>query len=171
MATKAKNKTNNERLHELVDASGLSQPEALKIFNIPFGARGYSFEAFKAFLVNPDSTKFRGLNDDLLAHAEKSFAKHTQKSALERGSRTLYFSKDGKIESTTLPTDLKTEGSKGLKLLNDVIEKIESTDHLLSGPQKMKVAWIKRKASKQDPATDWWPLIDRALNVQGEAIK
>jgi hypothetical protein len=170
MATKTKNKTNNERLRELVDESGLSQPEALKIFNIPFGARGYSFDAFISFLVNPDSTKFRRVDDDLIAHAEKSFSKYAQKSALERVPRTLYFCKDGKMESTTLSVDLKTEGDKGLKLLNDVIEKIESADHLLSGPQKMKVAWIRRMSAKLDTATDWWPLIDRALNIQRESI-
>jgi hypothetical protein len=67
--------TNNERLRELIDASGLSQPQALAIFNLGLCVAGYSLDAWKAFLVKPESKKFRPLKDDLLTHAEKSFAK------------------------------------------------------------------------------------------------
>ncbi|MBV8248476.1 MAG: hypothetical protein JO200_08485 [Comamonas sp.] len=70
-------KTSNERLRELVEASGLSQAAALAIFNIGLGPAAYSINTFKAFLVRPDSPKFRPLKDDLLAHAEKNFNKHT----------------------------------------------------------------------------------------------
>lgn len=69
-------KTNNERLRELVEASGLSQTAALAIFNIGMGPAAYSINTFKAFLVRPDSPKFRPLKDDLLAHAEKNFSEH-----------------------------------------------------------------------------------------------
>lgn len=69
-------KTNNERLRELVDASGLSQPAALAVFNLGLGPAAYSIHTFKAFLTHPDSPKFRKLKDDLLAHAEKNFKKN-----------------------------------------------------------------------------------------------
>lgn len=81
-------KTNNERLRELVDASGLSQPVALTIFNRGLGVAGYSFDTWKAFLVNPDSKKFRSLKDELLAHAEKNFDKHKRDTA-KQGTSTL----------------------------------------------------------------------------------
>lgn len=73
-------KTNNERLRELVDASGLSQPAALAIFNLGMGPAGYSINTFKAFLVRSDSPKFRPLKDELLAHAEKNFKQHVKSS-------------------------------------------------------------------------------------------
>ena len=68
--------TNNERLREIVNASGLTQPVALTVFNCGLGAAGYSLDAWKAFLVSAESAKFRPLKDELLAHAEKSFSKH-----------------------------------------------------------------------------------------------
>ncbi len=66
-------KTNNERFRELIAASGLSQPAALDVFNRGLGVAAYSINTLKAYLVRPDSTKFRALSDDLLAHAEKNF--------------------------------------------------------------------------------------------------
>jgi hypothetical protein len=68
-------KTNNERLRELIALSGLTQPMALTVFNRGLGVAGYSMDAWKAFLVKPESKKFRPLKNDLLAHAEKSFSK------------------------------------------------------------------------------------------------
>lgn len=68
-------KTNNERLREIINASGLTQPVALTIFNRGLGAAGYSLDAWKAFLVSAESAKFRPLKDELIAHAEKTFAK------------------------------------------------------------------------------------------------
>lgn len=65
---------NNARLRELIEGAGLSQPEALALFNKGLGPAGYSLDTWKAFLVNPDSKKFRPLKDKLLAHAEKVFA-------------------------------------------------------------------------------------------------
>lgn len=71
-------KSNNDRLRELVDASGLSQPAALAVFNLGLGPAAYSINTFKAFLVRADSPKFRPLKDELLAHAEKNFKQHVK---------------------------------------------------------------------------------------------
>lgn len=71
-------KSNNDRLRDLVEVSGLSQPAALAIFNIGLGPAAYSINTFKAFLVRPDSPKFRALKDELLAHAEKNFKQHVK---------------------------------------------------------------------------------------------
>jgi hypothetical protein len=68
-------KTNNKRLRDLVKGSGLSQPAALTIFNRGLGPAAYSVDTWKAFLVSPDSKKYRPLKDELLAHAEKAFSK------------------------------------------------------------------------------------------------
>ena len=70
-----KKQSNNERLRELVQHSGLTQPVALTVFNRGMGARPYSESAWKAFLSNPETSRFRELSDELLAHAEKQFAK------------------------------------------------------------------------------------------------
>jgi hypothetical protein len=72
--------TNNERLRELVEASGLTQTVALTVFNRGMGARPYSASAWKAFLSSPQTTRFRALSDELLEHAKKQFAK-LEKSA------------------------------------------------------------------------------------------
>ena len=66
-------KTNNERLRELVEASGLSQAAALAVFNRRLSAAGYSVSAWKAFFASPTTTRFRPLKDELLAHAEREF--------------------------------------------------------------------------------------------------
>lgn len=68
-------KTNNDRLRELIAEAGVTQPVALTIFNRGLGPAAYSMDTFKAFLVRPDSAKFRPLKDELLEHAEKQFAK------------------------------------------------------------------------------------------------
>ena len=70
-----KQQTNNERLRELVQNSGLTQPVALTVFNRGMGARPYSESAWKAFLSTPGTSRYRELSDELLAHAEKQFAK------------------------------------------------------------------------------------------------
>jgi len=66
---------NNERLRQLVEQAQLTQAAALKIFNRGLGAAGYSLSAWKAFLAQPDSVRFRPLSDELLRHAERVFAK------------------------------------------------------------------------------------------------
>lgn len=73
-------KSNNERLRELVNSTGLSQPVALTIFNRGLGPAAYSVDAWKAFLASPDAKKFRPLKDELLAHAEKVFKSVKQTS-------------------------------------------------------------------------------------------
>lgn len=71
--------TTNEKLRALVEASGLTQAVALTIFNRGLGPAAYSESAWKAFFVRPDSARFRPLKEDLLAHAEKEFAKLAKK--------------------------------------------------------------------------------------------
>lgn len=68
-------KTNNERLRELVEASGLTQAVALTVFNRGLGPAAYAESSWKAFFVRPDSPRYRPLKDELLAHAEKEFGK------------------------------------------------------------------------------------------------
>lgn len=68
-------KTNNERLRELVQETGLTQAVALTLFNRGLGPAAYSESAWKAFFSSPHTTRFRPFSDDLLAHAEKVFAK------------------------------------------------------------------------------------------------
>lgn len=80
--------SNNDRLRELIETSGLSQAKALTIFNQGLGVAGYSLDALKAFLVNPESKKFRPLKSKLLAHAETNFAKHREDIA-KQGTCTL----------------------------------------------------------------------------------
>lgn len=72
-------KTNNEKLRELVDASGLTHAVALTIFNRRLGPAAYSESAWKAFFVRSDSSRYRPLKDELLAHAQQEFAKLAKK--------------------------------------------------------------------------------------------
>jgi hypothetical protein len=65
----------NVRLRELIEAAGVTQVVALTIFNRGLGPAAYSIDTFKAFLVSPTASKFRPLKPELLAHAEKQFAK------------------------------------------------------------------------------------------------
>ena len=64
--------TNNERLRQLVESSGLTHVGALEVFNRGLGPAAYSPSTWKAFFVRPDSRRFRPLKDELLAHAEKT---------------------------------------------------------------------------------------------------
>lgn len=81
-------KTNNERLRDLIEGAGISQPAALTIFNQGLGPAAYSIDAWKAFLVKPDAKKFRPLNTKLLNHAEKVFAKAIKR--LDNGVQVPY---------------------------------------------------------------------------------
>jgi hypothetical protein len=72
--------TNNERLRELVEASGLTQAVSLTIFNRGLGTGAYSESAWKAYLSSPETTRFRRIGDDMLAHAEKQFAKISKRA-------------------------------------------------------------------------------------------
>ncbi len=73
-------RTNNQRLAELVDATGLSRAEALALFNAPLGPAGYSYEYWKGFFCDPASKRYKPLRDDLLTHAEKVFGKIVKRS-------------------------------------------------------------------------------------------
>ena len=66
-------KTNNQRLRELVEGAGLSHPVALTLFNRGLGARGLKESTWKGYFCDPATTRFRGFNDELMAHAEKAF--------------------------------------------------------------------------------------------------
>jgi hypothetical protein len=68
-------KSNNDRLRELVEGAGLTQPDALALFNRGLGPAAYAFESWRAFFVSPSKARFRPLNDGLLEHAEKVFRK------------------------------------------------------------------------------------------------
>ena len=72
--------SNNDRLRELIEEAGVTQPVALTIFNRGLGPAAYSWDTFKAFLVNSEAAKFRPLKDELLEHAEKQFAKVKKKA-------------------------------------------------------------------------------------------
>jgi hypothetical protein len=76
----SKQSTNNERLRELVEASGLTQAVSLTIFNRGLGTGAYSESAWKAYLSSPETTRFRRIGDDMLAHAEKQFAKISKRA-------------------------------------------------------------------------------------------
>lgn len=64
---------NNERLKELVQAAGLTQAAALERFNVGLGARPLSASTWKGYFCDHTTTRFRGLSDSLLQHAEKVF--------------------------------------------------------------------------------------------------
>ena len=65
---------------------------------------------------------------------------------------------------------MKIEGSQGFSMFNETISKIESSGHLLGKSHKLKLAALKRKAIQHDLFADWYPLIDRAFKIQGEAL-
>ena len=68
------NNTNNMRLRELIESSGLKQLDALALFNRGL-IKPYSVSAWKAFLADRDASRWRRFDDALLNHAEKIFAK------------------------------------------------------------------------------------------------
>ena len=53
-----KQQTTHERLRAPVEASGLTQAEALGLFNKPLGPAGYSLDYWKGFFCNPASKRF-----------------------------------------------------------------------------------------------------------------
>ena len=68
-----KRRSNNEKLRDLIKNAGLKQAAALAKFNQGLGPAAYSESAWKAFFASPETTRFRPLKDELLAHAEKVF--------------------------------------------------------------------------------------------------
>ncbi|MDK2126239.1 hypothetical protein [Parachitinimonas caeni] len=65
------NHPNNARLRELIAAAGLTQQQALALFN-QGQVRPYSIDAWKRYLSAPDSKRWRLFPADLLPHAEKT---------------------------------------------------------------------------------------------------
>lgn len=68
------NDPNNERLRILINESGLAQAAALTLFNRGL-LKPYSLSAWKAFLADRDSARWRRFDDILLKHAEKVLGK------------------------------------------------------------------------------------------------
>jgi hypothetical protein len=75
MNTRKKKLTNNERLRQLLEEEELTQARALELFNkgLPPMAQ-YSMHTWKAYFTDPESTRFRSVSDQLLAHAEKQLS-------------------------------------------------------------------------------------------------
>jgi hypothetical protein len=69
----------NERLRELVDASGMTQAEALAKFNEGMGLRPIALSTWKGYFVNAESTRWRGFDPGLLAHAERVLKKRRKR--------------------------------------------------------------------------------------------
>lgn len=67
--------SNNERLRELVEGAGLTQLQALLLFNKGLGPAPYSESGWRAFFVDPAKPRFRPFKDAMLKHAEKTFGK------------------------------------------------------------------------------------------------
>ena len=74
-----RSKSTNEQLRELIAASGLTQREALARFNRGLGPASYSESAWKSFLVDPATTRFRPLKPALLERARQVLTKKTPK--------------------------------------------------------------------------------------------
>ena len=73
------NHSNNIRLRELVESTGLTQAVALTLFNRG-QVRPITESGFKAWLAAPESVRWRELSDAYLDHAEKVFSKAVKKS-------------------------------------------------------------------------------------------
>lgn len=70
-----KTQSNNEKLRELIDATGLTQVEALALFNAGLDVAGYSIETWRAYFCNPTTARYRPFPEKLLARAERIFGK------------------------------------------------------------------------------------------------
>lgn len=68
------NDPNNERLRSLIKEAGLEQAQALDLFNRGL-LKKYSLSAWKAFLSDRGSVRWRRFDDVLLKHAEKVLGK------------------------------------------------------------------------------------------------
>jgi len=68
--------TNGKRLRALIEGAGLTQEKALELFNNarPKLFDPYSLSAWKAFLAEPGSARWRPFGDRLLERAEKLFS-------------------------------------------------------------------------------------------------
>lgn len=69
-----KDSSNNARLRALIEGAGLTQAEALALFNAKM-IKPLSLSGWKAYLADRDSVRWRRFDDALLAHAESVFSK------------------------------------------------------------------------------------------------
>lgn len=80
------NSTPNQRLRELVQASGLADAVAMTIFNRGLGAAACSVSQWKGFLAEPASAAYQPLPAELLANAEAQFSKLSAPAAATQAS-------------------------------------------------------------------------------------
>lgn len=68
--------TNGQRLRKLIEGAELTQERSLELFNNarPKLFDPYSLSAWKAFLADADSARWRPFGDKLMERAEKVFA-------------------------------------------------------------------------------------------------
>lgn len=76
MNTKVKD--NNARLRELIEEAGLTQAEALDLFNKKM-IKPLSLSGWKSYLADRDAVRWRRFDDKLLEHAE---------AVLKRGAKS-----------------------------------------------------------------------------------
>jgi hypothetical protein len=74
-STPAPDTRSNDRLRALIEATDLTQAEALARFNRSIGLRPIALSTWKGYFVNPTSTRWRRFDTRLLSHAEKVFKK------------------------------------------------------------------------------------------------
>lgn len=74
MNTEQNPTSTNARLRQLVEASGLSQMDALALVNRKVGVRKISDSAWKSYFCAEGTTRYRNLSPELLAVAEKVLA-------------------------------------------------------------------------------------------------
>lgn len=67
-------KTNNQKLKELVRKAGLTQPKALEKFNEGVFLKPLTLSAWQSYFCSPTTTRYRKFSDAFLKHAEKVFS-------------------------------------------------------------------------------------------------
>lgn len=73
-----KDNANNMRLRQLIEEAGLTQLDALALFNRKLRVRKLAESSWKAYFCQPDKTRYRWFNDEYLQLAETVF-KNTKK--------------------------------------------------------------------------------------------
>lgn len=68
------NHPNNTRLRELIEQAGLTQLDALALFNRGL-IKPYKDSSWKAYLADVDSARWRRFDEVLLKHAEKALSR------------------------------------------------------------------------------------------------
>lgn len=65
--------SSNDRLRALIEATALTQAEALARFNRGMGLRPIAMSTWKGYFVKPESTRWRRFDARLLPYAQKIF--------------------------------------------------------------------------------------------------